>query len=177
MNDMTRWIALAALAAMPVAAQETAPVGGSEGTISGTLDLEEASWQVVEGEGETTTGWEATEGNRRVRIAGVPVSGGTAGDAGSILIAFTAAGTPTVAEAQDALVRFQDAERNEPWVAEGPNVDLSVEAVDMRGADMVVAGSVVARMSPGGADGLLTDEAALKTFDGNFQATIRQPSE
>jgi len=172
---MTRFLTGAAVAVMataPALGQEVASPLETGGTISGTLDLEPAVWSVASVDGELASSWAPTSTARLVRLVGIARQSGESGLTDSLIITFRAAGNPAEPDVQDPLVAYFPAGSDRTWMAEGENVDLSVEALEVSGESMAVAGSFVALMTPGGTEGLVEEDADLVTVDGNFQATL-----
>ncbi len=161
----------AVLLAAPAAAQD------SGGTISGTLDLEPVVWSVASAEGELSSSWIPTETARLVRLVGIARQSGESGFTDALIITFRAAGNPAEPDVEEPRVAYVRAGSDETWIAEGENIDLSVEAMEVEEDTMAVAGSFVAQMTPGGTEGLVERDADLVTVDGNFQATLRRDEE
>lgn len=164
--------AAAALIAYPVAAQ--APAGASEGTITGTLNLDDVVWYVAGSADAPTSGWTGSETGREIRMVGVPREDMSGDPMDTLHVSFTAAGNPTEPVVRDAVVEYRRAGHDESWVAEGANVDLMVTALEVGESQMAIAGDLVARMTPGGEGEIVVDAEDLVTFDGNFQATLRR---
>jgi len=154
---------LALIAAAPAFAQEGA------GTVTGTLDLNDARWVVAGAGADPASTWREADGVYEIRLVATPEAGGPA-DSGSLTIDITAEAGATEAEVVSARVAMQGEGRN--YIAEGENVDLSLTAVEPEGSDIAIAGSVVATMTPGGARGLVVETETGRTLDGNFQATV-----
>lgn len=165
-------VAFVVAAALPAAAQQD--LSPSAGTITGTLQLDDAVWHVVAGDGPDGSGWTATETGREVRIVGAPRESIAGTPVDTLHVSFTAAGNPTEPVVKDARVEFRAAGEDAVWVAEQPNVLVEVNAIEVGGGEMAIAGDIVARMTPGGSDNLVIDTDDLVTFDGNFQATLQQ---
>lgn len=160
--------ASAILAAAPAIAQQ------SRGTITGTLDLDEAAWTVAPAASGASTGWNETEAGREVRIVARPRGSTSEESVGNILtISMTAVGNAVEAEAADIRVTYIDSKGQE-LTAEGPNVELSLTALAEEGDELAVAGDLVATLTPGQGDGIVlrADAGDGAVFDGNFQATI-----
>ncbi|SRR6056297_473335 len=166
-----RYGLLAALFAAPVAAQD------SGGTISGTLNLEPVVWSVASADGELSSSWVPTETARLVRLVGIARQSGESGFTDALIITFRAAGNPAEPDVEEPRVAYFRAGSDQTWIAEGENIDLSVESLEVQEGTMAVAGSFVAQMTPGGTEGLVESDADLVTVDGNFQATLRRDEE
>jgi hypothetical protein len=159
-------LALAGPLACPAAAQGTK---AASGTITGTIDLEQARWVLSAPEGARGSAWRDEGGTMEVRLVGRPEPGATR-DSGRLVLSFTADAGVQAAEVQGARVVFdRDGQR---YAAEGANVDLTLSAVEAEGQDIAVAGSFAARLAPGGATGELRIDAEGPTIDGNFQGTV-----
>lgn len=167
-------LALALAAAGPVAAQVAPENQTTVGTITGTLGLDDAAWYVTPEAGEAGSFWERSAGLIRVRLVGAPAAepSGAGGDAGTLSIEFAITGDPVERQAERVIVTYRPEPGATPLVAEGPNVDFELTALEVEGTDMALAGNIVAAMSPGGAARLALDADRVLTIDGNFQATI-----
>lgn len=158
---------LAALAIPAAALAQEVPVG----TISGTMDLDDAVWHVALDGPAGQSGWRNTEDGREVRLIGYPQE--EPGDAaGALTITFVAAGGLDEPEARDLRVVYLPEEGDLRYRAEGENVDLTLSALDMQDSDIQISGSFFAGMTPGGAAGLTVNPDEGITVDGNFQATL-----
>lgn len=139
------------------------------GSVTGTLDLDDARWIVAGAEGTPASTWRRQDGTYEIRLVATPQAGGADG-VGVLTIDITAEAGATEAEVTSARVTMQGSGRD--YVATPENVDLSLTAVEPEGADIAVAGSFQATMTPGGAEGLVIETQAGRTVDGNFQATV-----
>jgi hypothetical protein len=157
-------VALPLAAALPVPAQDADGIG----TVTGTLDLDDARW-VIAGAGETASTWREDDGTLEIRLVATPDAGGVT-DAGTLTIDITADAGATEASVTSARVEMQGDGR--AYIAGPENVDLSLTAVAPEGSDLALAGSLQATMTPGGAEGLVIETQAGRTLDGNFQATV-----
>jgi len=165
---MIRHAAALLAAALPVAAQNSA------GTITGTLDLEPVVWTVADEDAPLASTWRNTETARLVRLVGLARQEGGADLTDALVITFIAAGNPAEPDVVEPMVAFLPANSDRTWIAQGENVDLDVEAVQVTGGSMALAGSFTAQMTPGGTEGLVEEGQPLVTVDGNFQATLRR---
>lgn len=170
-------VAAVGMAVAPAIAQESAQPRASEGTISGTLDLDPAVWNIEAGDGELTSFWAPTDTARRVQIVGLARQNGETDLTDALIIMFDAAGNPTEPEAENPVVAHFPAGSDQTWIAEGENIGLSVEALEVFGESMTVTGSFVGQMTPGGTDSFVAQDAEIITVDGNFQATLRLDEE
>ena len=160
---------LAALPAPLVAQQEAA------GSITGTLDLDNAVWYVKGGSQEPGSQWRDTADGRLVRLVGYPDQD-PEGIGGAIAIDFEAAGNPRDLNPQNVEVTYYPEGGDTTFHADNENVDLTLTALTVQGDEMALAGDVVATMTPGGAERLVIDAEEDITVDGNFQATLyRRP--
>lgn len=140
------------------------------GSITGTLDLDPARWIVASaGEGPTST-WTEADGRVEVRLVGTPDPEGNGGP-GTLTIEMQVLAGPVEAQTIDARVELQRTDGT--LVAGSENVDLSLNAFQSTGGDLVLAGSIVATLTPEPTGGLVVDPEVGVTIDGNFQATIR----
>jgi hypothetical protein len=158
----------ATLPAATLPAQARAQDQDGVGSVTGTLDLNDARW-IVAGAGETSSTWSDEDGTMEIRLVATPEAGGPA-DSGTLSIEITADAGATEAEVTSARVTMQGASRD--YIANPENVDLTLTAVEPQDGDLALAGSVTATMTPGGAEGLVIETQAGRTLDGNFQATI-----
>ena len=129
----------------------------ARGTISGTLALDDAVWDV---DGEDTaidSRWREKGTGRVVRIVGFPeqtpeAEDGQPGSDGMLVIEFALAGNPTESE-----VRSPRATHHVPGGgqihADEVDIDLSPTALAVEGESMALSGDVVAAMTPGGKEG------------------------
>ena len=141
------------------------------GSITGTLDLEDAVWQVTDTEGLPSSGFTEVDGGYRVTLVGYPDRAADDRD-GALELAFTATGDPTEIEVVEASLRYLSAGDGTDHVAEGQNIDLSLTALEVGGDEMALSGSLAATMTPGSAEDLVIEDEYAITFDGNFQATV-----
>lgn len=160
--------ALALLSALPtgLTAQNVT------GTITGTLGLDPANWTIVETDDVAASGWEDTENGYRMTVIGYPDVEQPSPD-NAITITFTADAGAVEPAAEDARVEIAQGE-DAPLVATDENIDFSLTAFVVEGSDIVVAGDLVAAMTPGGSEGIVPEGADAVTFDGNLQATIQR---
>ena len=167
MPPFARTALAAALAlAGPAFAQEAQTASG---TITGTIDLDDARWVLSAPESAEGSTWRDRGGTTEVRLVGRPEPGATR-DSGRLVLTFTADTGVQAAEVQDARATFRrDGQR---YAAEGANLDLTLSALEPEGQDVAVAGSFVARLAPGGATGDLRIETEGPVIDGNFQGTV-----
>jgi hypothetical protein len=131
-------------------------------------------WSVAGDEAPLASTWRATETARLVRIVGVARQAGEESLADALVITFLAAGNPAGPDVAEPKVTYLPAGSDAPWIAQGENIDLDVEALEVSEGSMAVAGSFSAQMTPGGTEGLVPPDVPLMTVDGNFQATLRQ---
>ena len=141
------------------------------GTISGTLDLEEVEWTILEGEDFPAPTWSDTPDGIEVELYGYAQSETPARD-NAIAVTFTVPSVTTEAVAMDPQVALARSE-GQDLVASGENIDLQLSIFSFEGDRLTVAGDLFATMTPGGSDRLVIDSGAdAATFDGDFQATI-----
>lgn len=163
---MKHLIALAAL--LPLAAPVAAQTG--TGSITGTLDLDDAAW-VVAGEGEgPTSQWEETDTGTRITLVGTPEAGSD-DDAGTLTMIVDVSAGSVEARVEDARIELQ--RDGETLVAVDENLDLTFTAFEETGSDLAVTGSFAATLTPDPTESIVVspgEEAA--TIDGNFQATV-----
>lgn len=139
------------------------------GTITGTLDLDPARW-VVASAGDRPTSAYSTEGSAtEIRLVGTPDPEGE-GDAGTLTIVIEAETGAVEARVTDVRIELQ--RDDDVLSADSQNIDLTLEAFQQAGDDLALAGSFVATLTPGSAEGLVVTTEAGVTLDGNFQATI-----
>lgn len=154
------------LAAAPVLSQE------ASGTVEGTLALEDVRWSVAPGgDGQPATGWRKTEGGYAVQIAAFPTSAAERSE-DVLVIRFVAQGVPDAFEAVEPSVALTRPEQDRPLRSLPVNTDLTLSVAEREGDELVVAGSVHGRMTPGGEGEIVPDLAELTTVDANFQATL-----
>lgn len=168
---------VASVVAVPAIAQENSSPRESGGTISGNFNLEPAVWSVESVDGELTSSWTPTDTGRFLRIVGVARQSGETDLTDALVITFRAAGNPTEPEAEDPTVAHFPAGSDQSWIAEDENIDFSVEALEVSGETMVVAGSFLGQLTPRGTEGLVAEGADSIPVDGNFQATLRLDEE
>lgn len=162
---MTRIATAFALLLPPVALSAQ----GVEGTISGTLELEDATWSLAEADDLPASGWEETGNGYSVTIIGYPTPDPASMD-GAMTLSFVTDGQISEATIKDAKVTLN--RDDPPLMAETRNLDIALNSFEIAGDSLALAGDVVARMVPGGADRLIIDTENAVIFDGDFQATI-----
>lgn len=139
------------------------------GTITGTLNLAPARWIVASAGDGPTSLWTETESGAEIRLVGTPEPESDGGR-GTLTIEIEVLSGAIEARATDVRVELQG--RDETLVAETPNIDLTLEAYQPSGEDLVLAGSLFANLTPDPTGELIIDSDESVTFDGNFQATI-----
>jgi hypothetical protein len=159
----------AALLVTALPASVIAQTGTGAGTVTGTLDLDEARWIVAGEDGEPSSAWREKDGRWEIRLIATPEAGEPAGR-GALTIHMTAKAGATEAAVTSARVSMEGDSRD--YAAEGENVDLSLTAAEPEGSDLAISGSFQATMTPGGATGLVIETEAGRVVDGNFQATL-----
>ena len=141
------------------------------GTISGTLDLEEVEWTILEGENLPAPAWSETPDGIEVDLYAYAQSETPTRD-NAIAVTFTVTGDPTEAAARDPQVTLARPGGRD-LMANGENIDLQLNSFSFQGDRLAVTGDLFATMTPGGSEGLIVDSGAdAATFDGDFQATI-----
>lgn len=165
MKPLATALAVCALT-VPVLAQD------GTGTISGTLDLQPASWVVASAGDGPTSGWTETDHATRITLVGTPEARSDGGP-GTLTIEMDVTAGAIEAQVTDAEITLQRAD--EAWVSNSETVDLRLEAYQRSGTDLVVAGSFAATLFADPVGGLVVDTAEGVTVDGNFQATIQGP--
>jgi hypothetical protein len=160
-------LAMCILAA-PVTAQDGA------GTITGTLDLKPARWIAAGAGEEPTSGWTETDTGTEIRLVGTPEAQGDGG-AGTLTIQMDVETGAIEARVSEVEVMLQRS--NETWVSNSETIDLTLEAFQPSGNDVVVAGSFVTTVFADSVEGLATDSGKGLTIDGNFQATVPKATE
>lgn len=158
---------IAAIAAFLLAAPLSAQEG--TGTVTGTLDLDQASWVVASGGDGPASAVRESDDGTRIRIVGTPEPQG-GGGAGTLTIEIAAETGAVEARVTDVRIELQ--REGGTIFAEDENVDLTLEAFQKSGGDVAIAGSFVATLTPEPRDGLVIDGEDAVTLDGNFQATI-----
>ncbi len=166
---MARALLLVLIAPLVATAPVLAQDGAGVGTVTGTLDLDDARWVVAGGRDAPSSSWNKNDGTWEIRLVATPEAGGPS-DPGTLTIDFTAEAGATEATVTEARVTMEG--KSSDYVAEGENVDLSLTAIEAGGSDVAVSGSFQATMTPGGATGLVIETQAGRVVDGNFQATI-----
>lgn len=159
------------LLATPMAAQDVS------GTITGTLELEPANWYVSAVESTDASGWDRTGNAVDVRLVGLASRDAPRTMEGALAMTFQIAGNPTDMNVQSFRISFFSGgdvgEDGLTYSADAANADLSVEALQISGDTMVLAGSFAGRLIEGGAEALVLDNSAPSvTVDGNFQASL-----
>lgn len=157
-------IALSILTATTLAAQDS-------GSITGTLDLEPARWTLSGGDAVPDSTWSDTEDGIRFVLHAYPQAEPDSVE-DSIEIAFFARGMSTEADVTDSAVHLQRIVQGQTLIAASENIDITLETLVRQGDRIVIAGSLVAVMTPGGTSGLAVSPENDVTFDGNFQATV-----
>ncbi|MFX0546818.1 hypothetical protein ACEWPL_014850 [Roseovarius sp. S1116L3] len=170
MKPIAQSLAALLLVAAPAAAQQT------DGTVTGTLDLEERTWNVAGADAPEPSVWREAEDMLEVRINAIPGAGAGADDpAETLTLNFRAQAAGTSPMAEDLSVTLTGAGDSGTLTAAPANTDITLNALSVEGTDMVVTGSFVAVLTegedtelvPAGRDGAVT-------MDGDFQATIQQ---
>ena len=146
------------------------------GTITGTLELEPASWYVMPGEDDTLSGWTRTGNEVNVRIVGFVRRDMPLSAQGALTIDFQTEGNPTELEVGEFTISLtpEDATaEGADYSAGAGNANLRIEAFVIAEDTMSVSGSFSGRLVEGGAQELVLDEdTPAVTVDGNFQATL-----
>jgi len=150
--------------AAPVFAQD------SSGTITGTLEFDEARWGITSIDAGPETMFEQGETDTQILLVGTP-DGSDEGGPGTLIIDIAAATGAT--EAVVTEVRMELMRENGRLFAENANIDLTLEAYELTGDALVVAGSFTATLTPTARDGLVATPGDGMPFSGEFQATIR----
>lgn len=165
MKPMMTGLALAAMLAAPVVAQQTS------GSITATVDLEERAWSVGASESDAVqSGWRPQNGAVRVTLVG---GSGMKKD-GAMTMEFVVESPDTEARGDELTVTLPQ-EAGEPLVATPENSNLTITAVHRQGGEMVVSGDFSGVMVPGGAEQLVqADAEGAVAIDGNFQATVQK---
>ncbi len=139
------------------------------GTITGTIEGEDAVWQIPSEGDVPLSFFEQSEDGYAVTIRGYPNSE-PEDESGMIEISFFASGTIQEPEVRSPRVTVSG---GDPVLeATDENVDLILEAFEVEDTDLAIAGSLVTTLTPGGADTLVIDAPEAVTIDGNFQGTI-----
>ncbi|MEI4195844.1 hypothetical protein [Roseovarius sp. E0-M6] len=87
----------------------------ANGTISGTLALEEATWVITSADRtDISSGWTATDAGYDVRIVGTPGAGADS-LSGALVVEFSAEGGPTRLEASDVSVAYHKPNADAVW--------------------------------------------------------------
>lgn len=159
----------ASLAFCLMASSVFAQVGS--GSITGTLDLHPARWTVATAGEEPTSSWTNKNTGAEIRLVGTPEAE-SGGGPGTLTIEIDVTTGPVEARATDFRVELRQTEGT--LVAQNENIELSLEAFQTAGEDLVVAGSFIATLTPEPIDRLLIDPDKGVVLDGNFQATIRK---
>ncbi|ABV93284.1 hypothetical protein Dshi_1542 [Dinoroseobacter shibae DFL 12 = DSM 16493] len=157
------------LAAAPVAAQTGA------GSITGTLELDDARWVVASAGEGPVSGFSQTGADTEIRIVGTPEPHSPAGQ-GTLVLEIEAEAGMTEIDPQQVTVSLDH--DGDTLVADDENIDLTVTAFMAGPSDLAIAGSFTAYMTENPQDGLIVDaDTGGMRIDGNFQATIpRQDS-
>ncbi|MEY8838828.1 hypothetical protein AB9K41_07325 [Cribrihabitans sp. XS_ASV171] len=168
MKCHTNLAAVLTLLAVPALAQQD-----SSGTISGTFDAADTVWSIEEPgrEGLPDSGWSMTDGPIEVTLSAIPDKA-EMGLHGVLVVEFTLAEAPGADAGADASVRLMDSERGQDLRAGPENIDIALTTVEREGDSLILAGDLVATMTPGGSDGLVLDDQSARLLDGNFQATL-----
>lgn len=164
MKTLTRTLPLAlCLAATPMLAQD------GTGSITGTLDLDDARWTVASAGPGPTSAFAETDDFTAIRLVGQPETGSDGG-AGTLLIEIAASVGAEEVEAED--VRIGLLRGGETLVALSENIDLTITSYLPEASDLAISGSFTALMTEAPQDDLIIDSESGVTIDGNFQATI-----
>lgn len=160
-------LAAALALAGPAAAQQTG------GTISATVDLDQHEWNVGVPE-EPASGWRPVEDGVRVRLAGVAAPE-AAGGIADLTLEFDLQNPLAESKGKEFSVTLARQAEAETLFAGPENTTLTINAAQIEGGELVVAGDFTAVLTPGGADRLVQTSAEdAVTIDGNFQATVQK---
>lgn len=146
------------------------------GTITGTLELEPATWYVMPGGDDNLSGWTWNGNEVSVRIVGFVRRDMPLSTQGALTIDFRTEGNPTESEVGQFTISLTP----EDGTAQGPdysagaaNANLRIEALVISEDRMAVAGSFAGKLVEGGAQEFVLDgDTPAVTVDGNFQATL-----
>ncbi len=158
-------VAAAALAPAFVAGSGVAQAAPTtEGLVSGTLALDDATWTIV-----SESEWSATDGDFSVEIVALPDTA-LGSPSERLIVSFQAVGTLAEAEVEDAAVTLR--RNGTPLNADGGDAEIDLVTFEIENDSLVLGGNMLANLTPGDTADEIIQSAEDIVLQADFQATL-----